>query len=145
MKESNKEIKLNHNALDLYNIVLDIEKYPEYLPWCKKIEIIEKKTNEIKANMIVNYKIFPSQKFTSKVIYNIKNLSINTKYIEGPLKDLNTLWQFKKIQENKCRVFFKVNFEFKNIFHQKFAELFFPLVEEKMITSFIERADQILD
>ena len=41
MKESNKEIKLNHNALDLYNIVLDIEKYPEYLPWCKKIEIID--------------------------------------------------------------------------------------------------------
>jgi len=88
MKQSKKEIELNHNANDLYNIVLKIEEYPDYIPWCSNIEITERKKNEIKAIMIVNYKFFPTQKFTSKVVYNLKNKKIQTNYVEGPLKDL---------------------------------------------------------
>ena len=42
MKQSQKEIELNYNASDLYNIVLDIEEYPNYIPWCSKIEIIDR-------------------------------------------------------------------------------------------------------
>ena len=71
-------------------------------------------------------------------------MSIKTTYVEGPLKDLATIWEFKNLKNNKSKILFKVKFEFKNFFHQKIAELFFPLVEIKMIKSFIERADQIL-
>ena len=145
MKQSNKEIELNHRALDLYNIVLDIEKYPNYIPWCSKIEILNRRKNQIKANMIVDYKIFPSQKFTSNVIFNSNKLFIKTEYIDGPLKDLDTLWKFKDIENKKCKVIFSVEFEFENIIHQKLAEFFFPLIETKMVESFIQRADQILD
>ena len=94
MKETNKEIIVNHKALELYSIVLDVEKYPDYIPWCKKIEILVKGKKQMKANMIVDYKLFPSQKFTSKVIFDSKSLTIKTKYIEGPLKNLNTIWNF---------------------------------------------------
>ena len=69
MKQSTQEIEIEHNATDLFNIVLDIEKYPEYIPWCSKIQIINKKKNEIKAEMIVNYKLFPSQIFASNVFF----------------------------------------------------------------------------
>ena len=145
MKQSNQEIKLKHNAIDLYKIVLDIERYPDYIPWCSSIEILKRKKNEIKANMLVNYKFFPSQKFTSNVYYDFENLHINTQYIDGPLKDLNTLWQFLEIEKNKSKILFTISFEFKSFIHQKFAELFFPLVKNKMIESFVRRADQILD
>ena len=145
MKESSQEIQINHKAIDLYKIVLDIEKYPDYIPWCSKIEILKRKNNEINANMIVNYKIFPAQKFTSNIIFDFNNLFIKTKYVDGPLKDLDTLWQFKDIAKNKSKVLFSIEFEFKNYFHQKVAELFFPLVENKMIDSFRKRAKQILD
>ena len=145
MKESNQEIQLNHKAIDLYKIVLDIEKYPDYIPWCSKIEILQRKKNEINVIMIVDYKFFPSQKFTSNVIFDLGKLFIKTKYIDGPLKDLHTIWEFKDIKKNKSKVLFSLEFEFKNFFHQKFAELFYPLVENKMIESFIKRADQILD
>ena len=64
MKRSKKEIKLNHKAIDLYNIVLDIEKYPDYIPWCSNVEILKKNNKEIKANMYVDTKFFSSQKFT---------------------------------------------------------------------------------
>ena len=145
MKQSNQAIELKHKAIDLYKIVLDIEKYPDYIPWCSKIEILQRKKNEINAIMIVDYKFFPSQKFTSNVIFDLEKLFIKTKYIDGPLKDLNTIWEFKDIKKNKSKVLFSLEFEFKNFFHQKFAELFYPLVENKMIESFIKRADQILD
>ena len=145
MKQSNQAIELKHKAIDLYKIVLDIEKYPDYIPWCSKIEILQRKKNEIHSIMIVDYKFFPSQKFTSNVIFDLEKLFIKTKYINGPLKDLNTIWEFKDIKKNKSKVLFSLKFEFKNFFHQKFAELFYPLVENKMIESFIKRADQILD
>jgi len=144
MRESKQEIESNHKAVDLFRIVLDIEKYPLYIPWCSNIEILAKKKNIIKANMIVDYKFFPSQKFTSNVVFNLEEMSIITTYVEGPLKDLETIWEFKNLKKNKSKILFKVKFEFKNFFHQKIAELFFPLVESKMIKSFIERADQTL-
>ena len=144
MRESKQEIESNHKAVDLFKIVLDIEKYPQYIPWCSGIEILSKKNNEIKANMIVDYKFFPSQKFTSNVVFDLEKMLIKTNYVEGPLKDLTTIWEFKNLKKNKSKISFKVKFEFKNFFHQKIAELFFPLVESQMIKSFIERADQTL-
>ena len=145
MKQSKKEIELNHNANDLYNIVLKIEEYPDYIPWCTNIKITERKKNEIKVIMFVNYKFFPTQKFTSKIIYDLKNKKIKTSYIEGPLTDLFTTWEFIQLENNKAKVIFVVGFEFNNFIHQKLAELFFPLIEVKMMNSFIERANNILN
>ena len=145
MKNSQQELIINHEAKKLYNIVLDIEKYPEYIPWCQDVKIISKSKNMILAEMIVTYNYFLPQKFTSHVSYNSNKLFINTNYIKGPLKDLNTEWIFKKIDKKKTKVLFNIKFEFQKFLHQKLAELFFVLIEKKMINSFKERADELLD
>ena len=145
MKESNKSIEFHYNAKELFDIVLDIEKYPDYIPWCKKINILKKNKNSIKANMIVNYKLLPTQQFISIVTYDVKNLLIKTQYIEGPLKNLDTIWKFVKIEKNKTIVNFNIKFEFKNFFHQKISEVFFSLIENKMMESFEKRANKILN
>ena len=145
MKESNKSIEFNYNAKELFDIVLDIEKYPDYIPWCKKINILKKNKNSIKANMIVNYKLLPTQQFISIVTYDVKNLLIKTQYIEGPLKNLDTIWKFVEIDKNKTIVNFNIKFEFKNFFHQKISEVFYSLVENKMMESFEKRAKKILN
>ena len=145
MKQSNKELIINHKAIDLYKIVLNIKEYPEYIPWCKEIQILNKKNNKITANMIVEYKLLPSQTFTSNVYFNSKKLIIKTDYTEGPLKNLKTIWNFINISNKKSKVLFNLEFEFENFFHQKLAELFYPLIEDKMINSFIIRADRILN
>ena len=145
MKESNKSIEFNYNAKELFDIVLDIEKYPDYIPWCKKINILKKNKNSIKANMIVNYKLLPTQQFISIVTYDVKNLLIKTQYIEGPLKNLDTIWKFVKIEKNKTIVNFNIKFEFKNFFHQKISEVFYSLVENKMMESFEKRSKKILN
>ena len=145
MKSSQKEIFLNYKAKDLYKIVLDIEKYPEFIPWCNKIIIKSKSKNELLADMIVSYKYFLPQIFTSQVFFDSKKLLINTNYIEGPLKDLTTKWCFEMLEEKKTKILFNIEFEFQKFLHQKLAELFFDLIANKMIDSFKERADKILD
>ena len=145
MKESNKKLTINHNAKQLFDIVLDLEKYPEFIPWCSSMEIHSKNSKEIFADMYVLYKFLLPQKFGSHVIFNKKKLYIKTNYIDGPLKNLKTNWQFNPITKNKTNVLFSVKFEFKKFLHQKIAETFYPLIEIKMIDSFEKRANQILN
>ena len=145
MKSSKQEIIINHRAKDLYKIVLDIEKYSEYIPWCKKIIIKTRSKNEMVADMIVSYRYFLTQTFTSHVMFDSNKLLINTNYIKGPLKDLSTEWIFKKLEIKKTKIIFNVKFEFQRLLHQKLAELFIGLIENKMIDSFKKRADEILD
>ena len=145
MKSSKQEIIINHRAKDLYKIVLDIEKYSEYIPWCKKIIIKTRSKNEMLADMIVNYRYFLPQTFTSHVKFDSNQLLINTNYIKGPLKDLSTEWLFKKLEIKKTKIIFIIKFEFQKLLHQKMAELFFGLIENKMIDSFKKRANEILD
>ncbi len=145
MKNSQTEEIISHSAQKLFNIVLDIESYPEYIPWCTKMVVNQKKHNEIYADMFVKYKFILVQKFGSHVKFNKNKLTIQTSYIEGPLKDLKTDWKFQEINKNKSKIIFEVNFEFKNYIHQKLAETFYPLIEKKMIESFKNRADNLLD
>ena len=145
MKSSNKEVTINHNAKQLFDIVLDLEKYPEFIPWCTDMKIHSKNPNEIFADMYVFYKLLLPQKFGSHVIFNVEKLNIKTIYIDGPLKNLKTDWQFNPISRSKTIVNFSVEFEFKRFLHQKFAEIFYPLIENNMIESFKQRANQILN
>ena len=145
MKNSKREEVISHSATKLFNIVIDIEKYPEYIPWCTKMIINQRNKNEIFADMYVKYKFILSQKFGSHVKFDKNNLTIETSYIEGPLTDLTTKWKFEEIDKKNSKIFFDVNFKFKNNIHQKVAETFYPLIENKMINSFKKRADEPLD
>ena len=145
MKNSIREEVVNHPAKRLFDIVIDIESYPEYIPWCTRMVVNKRNGSEIYADMYVQYKFILAQKFGSYVKFNSNKLTIETNYIEGPLKDLTTNWKFEKINDSKSKIIFKVNFEFKNFIHQKVAETFYQLIENKMINSFKERADSFLD
>jgi len=144
MKISKQEVVIHHSAKKLYQIVLDIEKYPEFIPWCSAVKIRARKINSIKAELFVKYKVF-QKTFTSNVVYDSNKLIIDVFYLEGPLKNLQTQWKFEKIEEKKTKVYFNIKFEFKNKFYQKMINIFFDLIENKFINSFKERADKILN
>ena len=145
MKRSIREEIINHDAIKLFEIVLDIENYPVFIPWCSSMNINSRSKNEIFADMYVKYKFILAQKFGSHVKFDQNNLTIETNYIQGPLKDLTTKWKFEEIDKKNSKIIFDVNFEFTNYLHQKVAETFYPLIENKMINSFKKRADEILD
>ena len=144
MKVSKQEVIINHPAKSIYEIVLDIEKYPDFIPWCSAVRIRSKTKKNIIADLLVNYKYF-QKTFTSDVRFDSNNLIINIIYIEGPLKNLQNQWKFEKVEDKKTKVHFKIKFKFKNVIYQKITELFFDLIENKMIQSFKKRADEILN
>lgn len=145
MKNFYKEEIVNHSAKKLFKIVVDIESYPEFIPWCSSISVNKRKKNQIFADMYVQYKFILTQKFGSHVKFDENKLIVETNYIEGPLKNLKTNWRFEKIDNKKSKIIFEINFEFKSFIHQKIAETFYPLIEKKMIKSFKERANNFLD
>lgn len=144
MKTSKQEVLINHSAKKLYGIVLDIEKYPEFIPWCSAVKIRSKNFNNIIADLLVKYKFF-QKTFTSNVKFNSNKLIIDVIYIEGPLKNLQTHWKFVKIEKKITKVHFQIKFEFKNMIYQKMINVFFDLIENQMINSFKKRADKILN
>ena len=144
MKTSKQEVIIHHSAKNLYEIVLDIEKYPEFIPWCSAVLIRSKTKKNIIADLIVQYNFF-QKTFTSDVRFDSNNLIIDVIYIEGPLKNLHNQWKFEKINDKMTKVLFEIKFEFKSIIYQKITEFFFDLIKNKMILSFKKRADKILN
>ena len=75
-KSSNRKELVEHNARKLFNIVLDLKKYPDFIPWCNSMIIHSNKNNEIYADMYVFYKFVLPQKFGSHVTFNVKKLNM---------------------------------------------------------------------
>ena len=106
------------NKKNLIDMVLDIEKYPKFIPWCLDSRVHEKKESadfiEIKADLKVG-KRFINETFSSLVLYSKKKNLITVTNIEGPLKYLKNEWKFKEINY-KTELDFTIEFELKNNF-----------------------------
>ena len=143
MPKSHQKKILAYNAVDLFDIVIDIEKYSDFIPWCSKSKIISKKRNKIIADLVISYK-FINETFRSYVDYDKKKLSIYINYTEGPLKSLITSWKFNKITNKKTEVIFDIEIKFKFWVFNNLLKKFFSQIEKKMINAFEKRAKEIL-
>jgi len=143
MPKSHQKKNLPYNAVDLFDIVIDIEKYSDFIPWCSKSKIISKKRNKIIADLVISYK-FINETFRSYVDYDKKKLSIYINYTEGPLKSLITSWKFNKITNKKTEVIFDIEIKFKFWVFNNLLKKFFSQIEKKMINAFEKRAKEIL-
>lgn len=132
---------LPYTPEQMYNLVLDVERYPEFLPWCQQCKIISQKNNVMLANLVVGYKVF-REWFTSRVTFEKPN-SIRVEYINGPLRYLSNTWGFSETPEGGCLVDFYVDFEFKNPIFQKLMGVFFNEIVRRMVGAFEERATEL--
>ncbi|MBP2549439.1 coenzyme Q-binding protein COQ10 [Neorhizobium galegae] len=107
---------VRHSAEDMFALVADIEKYPEFLPLCDGLSVRSRKERDGKtllvADMTVGYKAI-RETFTTQVLLNPAELTIDVKYIEGPFKYLDNRWQFSPTPEG-CVVDFFIDYEFKS-------------------------------
>jgi coenzyme Q-binding protein COQ10 len=127
---------------DLINMVLDIEKYPEFVPWCLEGTINEKKESpdliEIKADLKVGKK-FLNETYSSLVLYYKEKDKIIVTNIDGPLKRLKNEWSFKEIN-NGTQLEFEIDFELKNNLLNLLMKKSFNLGFDKIAKAFEERA-----
>lgn len=137
---------LPHSANQIYQLVMDIESYPQFLPWCKKAHIIEKISDEnLRADLLINFKSF-FEKYRSDVKHGKTAPNcyfVDVVAIEGPFKSLINKWKLRDLEDGKCEVEFFIEFEFNSIILTKLIGAIFERATEKMMTAFEARAHEI--
>ena len=125
----------------MFDIVADIEKYPDFLPWCLGSLIRERKKNILLADMLIGYKLF-RERFTSKVTLSFPS-EIDAVYSDGPFKYLINRWEFIEEDDGGCTIDFFVDFEFRSKLMQKLIGVLFNDAVKIMVKSFEDRAKNI--
>lgn len=125
----------------MYDLVADVDSYPEFLPWCTGARIRERKETLIVADLIIGYKMI-RERFTSRVTLKPEDLRIDVRYIEGPFKYLQNHWIFKEHPEG-CLIDFYVDFEFRSRFLQRVIQPFFNEAVKRMVRAFESRAEEL--
>ncbi|WP_340119063.1 type II toxin-antitoxin system RatA family toxin [Pelagibius sp. 7325] len=122
----------------LYELVVDIERYPEFLPWCLGARVRTRQEDLIVADLIIGFRMF-RERFTSRVEPDAKANRIDVTYAEGPFKYLENHWVFEDHPEG-CLIDFYVDFEFRSKLLQKVIEGLFHEAVRRMVTAFETRA-----
>ena len=139
--------KISCSKKNLIEMVLDIEKYPEFVPWCLDGKIHDKTdkgdTIEIKADLTIG-KSFFRDTYKSFVIYNKSEDSIHVTNIDGPLKHLENEWFFRQ-EGDSSEVEFNVDFELKNKILNVLMIKSFDLGLKKIADAFEKRAIQLFE
>ncbi len=126
----------------MYALVLDIEKYPEFLPWCDALRITSHTPNTLTAQMCVGFKGI-TERFTSRVEYDENTHTIEVYYQDGPFKYLRNTWVFIPDGDTACGVHFNIEFEFKSKILDKIMTPFFATAVQKMVQAFEQRAKDL--
>ena len=130
---------------NLIKMVLDIEKYPEFVPWCLNSKIYSKKDRDDKIEIVADLTIgksFFNETFKSYVIYNKSLDSIHVTNIDGPLKHLENKWFFKQ-KERNSEVDFRVDFELKNKIFNMLMVKSYDIGLKKIAKAFEKRAAEL--
>ncbi|NCU52312.1 MAG: type II toxin-antitoxin system RatA family toxin [Candidatus Fonsibacter ubiquis] len=136
-----------HSKKDLIELVLKIDDYKNFLPWCVDSKILSisknKKNQEIIADLEIGFKSFRDI-YTSKVLYDDQNSKIEVTSINGNIKKLLNIWEFKEINKNSCNVIFFIDIELKNPIINILFKKFFNYGFEKILKSFEEQARETI-
>jgi len=140
---THSEIKLlPYSAQQMYDLVADVGKYPEFLPWTAAARI---RSNEdrgdhwvMDADLVISFKVF-RERFTSRVVLWPEAQKIDTEYLDGPFKHMYSNWAFEDA-EGGCQVHFHVDFEFRNRLLQGIIGVVFNEAMLRVVRAFETRA-----
>ncbi|MBY6217716.1 type II toxin-antitoxin system RatA family toxin [Qipengyuania aquimaris] len=133
--------RLPYSCEQMFDLVADVAKYPEFLPWVVATRIRSDSETEMTADMLVGFKAI-REKFTSRVIKNRPD-HIEVFYVDGPLKDLDNNWRFTCLPDGGCEIDFCVDFTFRNAMFERLAGQYFDRAFRKMVEAFEKRADEL--
>lgn len=134
---------LPYSAAQMYDLVADVARYPQFIPWImgarvRSVTPVED-GEEMLADLVVGFKMF-RERFGSRVVMRPELGEIDTEYIDGPFKYLLSHWRFRDVGDGGCEVAFDVDFEFKNKLLQGAAGLFFHEAMTRIVQAYEDRA-----
>lgn len=133
--------RLPYSQEQMFDLVADVEKYPEFLPWCLSCKITRREGSAVYADLVIGYKMV-RETFGSRVTLD-KPGSIHVEYLSGPMKHLSNHWKFIKEKDGGCTIDFYVDFEFRNFVFRTLMDVFFNEAVRRMVRAFEGRAQAL--
>jgi len=135
-----------HSPRQMFDLVADVERYPEFLPLCEALSVRSRKERDGKAlliaDMTVGYKAI-RETFTSQVLLKPDELAIDVKYLDGPFKYLDNKWNFEPRADGGCEVRFFIDYEFKSMVLGALMGAMFDRAFRMFAEAFEKRAEEI--
>jgi coenzyme Q-binding protein COQ10 len=146
MKVHTEEKVLPFKPDEIFELVADVAKYPEFLPWCTGARVRDKQATEtghsMVADLMIGFKMV-RERFTSRVDVNRQERKIDVEYIQGPFKHLKNHWTFTPTPAGTCQIDFYLEFEFSSVVLQKLIGVLFHEAVRRMVAAFEARAYQL--
>ena len=138
--------RVRHAASEMFDLVADVERYPEFVPLCQSLKVRKRMQvagkDVIVADMTVAYKMI-RETFTSRVTLDRPNLEILVEYLEGPFRRLNNRWKFRPAGDRVCDVDFFIAYEFRSRTLGMLMGAVFDAAFRRFAVAFERRADQV--
>jgi coenzyme Q-binding protein COQ10 len=138
---------VRHAAVDMFDLVADVERYPDFVPLCRSLKV-RKRIPEpegveiLTADMTIAYKLI-HESFASRVTLDRPNLQILVEYLEGPFSRLENRWSFHPTGERACNVEFFISYEFRSRVLALLMGTMFDLAFRRFAAAFERRADEV--
>ncbi|MEL6977752.1 MAG: type II toxin-antitoxin system RatA family toxin [Pseudomonadota bacterium] len=134
----------------IFNLVADVESYPEFLPWVAGCRMRSRKPlppedgpgEVLEADLIVSFKVF-RERFGSRVTLRPESRVIDVAYLDGPFRYLNNHWEFHENEDGSTTIDFYVDFEFKSKMLQRLIGVVFNEAMQRIVQAFERRADAL--
>lgn len=138
--------QVKHSAADMFDLVADVERYPEFVPLCQALRVRKRTQGEgtetLVADMTVAYKVM-RETFVSRVTLDRPNLQIRVEYLDGPFSHLDNRWTFKPTSDTTCEVEFFIDYEFKSRVLGMLMGTMFEAAFRRFAEAFERRADAV--
>jgi coenzyme Q-binding protein COQ10 len=146
MPQFSTKRRVRHAATDMFNLVADVDKYPQFVPLCSALAVKSRTEKDgrtvLVADMTVAYKII-RETFTSRVTLDRQGLKILVEYLNGPFKRLQNRWTFYPVEAKVCDVEFFIDYEFRSRTLAVLMGAMFDAAFRRFAVAFEQRADEI--
>ncbi len=136
-----KSALVPYSAQQMFELVSQIERYPEFLPWCSSAELKEQDASRVVATLGIAFKGI-RQSFTTENRHNDTS-AIDMALVDGPFRQLTGRWEFIVLRENACKVSLRLEYEFSSRLLEQVVGPVFGTISNSMVDGFIARADQL--
>jgi coenzyme Q-binding protein COQ10 len=147
MPQFSTKRRVRHGAADMFDLVADMERYPEFVPFCRSLKVRRRGRDErgrdtVISEMTIAYKLI-QETFTTRVTLDKAELQIFVDYLSGPFHRLENRWSFREAGERACDVEFYLHYEFRSRALAFVMGAMFEAVFRRFADAFERRADQI--
>ena len=146
MPEFRTTRRVTHSAAEMYGLVADVERYPEFVPFCERLTVRgrrkEGECEVLVADMTIGYKLI-RETFTSKVTLDRDAYAIRADYLDGPFRSMENSWSFRPLAEGGSEISFCIEYEFRSRALAMLMGAVFDRVFRTFADAFETRADAV--